>query len=87
MFIKRAAILFERGGVVEGTSYQAILDLGFQFGFTSGYICGFTDGHDNFIDRNTAAEIAKKSGQVPNNFSGPLYPEDLFPEKEYDCAS
>lgn len=87
MFIKRAAILFERGGVVEGQSYAGILDLGQRFGFTSGYVAGFTDSHDNFIDRNTAAKIAISAGQVPASFSGPLAPEDLLPETENDCAA
>lgn len=87
MFIKRAAMLFEHDGLVEGQSYSIILELARQFGFTSDHISGFIDGHDNFIDPTTAAEIAIKSGQVPSSFSGILQPEDLFPELENDCAS
>lgn len=87
MFIKRAAMLFELDGLVEGQSYSAILELAQQSGFTSEHISGFIDSHDNFIDGNTAADIAIKSGQVPRSFSGPLQPEDLVPERENDCAS
>lgn len=86
MFIKRAAILYERGGILEGTNYGNISMLAHKLGISSSYIFGYTDSSDNFIDRNQALEIAKAAGQLPENFEGPLFPEDLFPAGESDNA-
>lgn len=86
MFIKRAAILYEKGGILEGTNYGNISNLAHKLGITSGYIYGFTDSGDNFIDRNAALVIAKEAGQVGNDFVGPLYPEDIFGTQENDNA-
>lgn len=78
MFIKRAAILYRKGGIVEGTNYGKISTLAHKMGITSGYVYGFMDSSDNFIDRNAALTIAKAAGQVPEDFKGPLYPDDIF---------
>jgi len=78
MFIKRAAILYERGGVLEGTSYTNIVSLARRMGITGKSIYGFTDSSDNFVDRFKALEIAKQAKQVPQDYKGSLYPEDIF---------
>jgi hypothetical protein len=78
MFIKKAAILYEKGGILQGNSYGDITSLAHRLGITSGYVYGFVDSSDNFIDRNKALEIAKAAHQVPEDFDGPLYPEDIF---------
>lgn len=87
MFIKKAAILYEKGGIIEGYSYGTISSLAHKLGITSGYIFGYTDSSDNFIDRNKALEIAKAAGQIADDFAGPMYPEDLFSTGEIDGAS
>lgn len=86
MFIKRAAILYQRGGIVEGTNYGDIMSLSHKLGITSGYVLGYTDSSDNFIDRNQALVIAKEAGQLPKDFEGDLYPEDLFGIRDNDNA-
>jgi hypothetical protein len=80
MFIKKAAILYERGGIIEGTNYGDIEGLARRMGITSSHIYGFMDSSDNFIDRNQALDIAKAAKQIPEDFDGPMYPEDLFVE-------
>lgn len=87
MFIKNAAVRFENNIVVEGLNYASIFSLADELGVYSAYTPGFVDSHGNFIDRNVAADIAVEAGQVPDSFSAPLYPEDLLPEMENDCAS
>lgn len=86
MFIKRAAILYERGGILEGHSYGDIESLARRMGITSGHIYGYTDSSDNFIDRNQALEIAKTAGQLPEDFKGPMSPEDIFGNGEVESA-
>ena len=80
--ITRAAFLYERGGIVTGKSYPEVQAIGYRCGFTSGYMSGFVDDKGNFIDRNTALKEAIASGQLPENFAGPLTPEDLFGEDD-----
>lgn len=86
MFIKRAAILYEKGGILEGYNYGNISALAHKLGISSSYIFGYTDSSDNFIDRNQALVIAKAAKQLPEDFEGPLYPEDLFGSGESDNA-
>lgn len=78
MFIKRAAILYEKGGILEGRDYADIVNLSHKMGITGRSIYGFLDSGDNFIDRIQALEIAKSAKQVTKDFKGPLYPEDIF---------
>lgn len=78
MFIKRAAILYENGGIIEGHDYTQIVGLARKLGITGRSIYGFTDSSDNFIDRVKALEIAKTANQVPEDHKGSLYPEDIF---------
>lgn len=86
MYIKRAAILYNPGGIFEGSNYGEIESLARRLGITSTYILGYTDSSDNFIDRNTALKIAKEAGQLPEDFKGPMFPEDIFPQGETESA-
>lgn len=86
MFIKRAAILYTRGGILEGKSYGSIVSLAHRMGLTSTSMYGYVDSSDNFIDVYKATEIAKAAGQVPEDFKGTIAPEDLFGYPEDDNA-
>lgn len=86
MFIKNAAILYRRGELLQGKSYAKITNMAHRMGITSGYIYGYMDSSDNFIDRNQALVIAKAAGQVAEDFVGPLYPEDIFGVVEVENA-
>lgn len=78
MFVKRAAIFYERGGILEGYNYSHITGLANKLGITGRSLYGYLDSNDNFIDRIQALEIAKAAKQVPEDYEGPLHPEDIF---------
>jgi hypothetical protein len=82
MYITRAAILYQGGGIVEGKNYPEIIDLAHRFGFIGTYVSGYLTDRGDFIDRNKAMEVAIKSGQLPADFTGPLAPEDLWGEDD-----
>lgn len=83
MFVKRAAILYEDGEVFEGKDYPTIYNLARQLGAHGEGIRGFIDSSDNFINAETALELAKAAHQLPEDYAGELYPEDIFGGHEY----
>lgn len=85
MFIKRAAILFQKGGIVQGQDYNQILGIAHRFGFSGTYVSGWLDSSDNFVGGDVALQIAKDAGQVaPDHVK--LYPEDLWGDMERESV-
>jgi hypothetical protein len=81
MYIKHAAIKYPDGEVVSGFDrHYKIITLQHKFGVTTkeGCIQGFVDGSDNFLTREEAVPIAKAAGQIPQDFEGELYSEDIW---------
>ena len=83
-YIRRAAMIFQGGGMVEGQDYTQILSIAHRFGFTGTYVSGYLTSLGEFIDRNQAKEIAIKAGQLPADFLDKIQPKDLFGSNGYE---
>lgn len=81
MFIKYTAIKYPNGEVVSGFDrHYKIISLQAKFGISTkeGTVQGFVDSQDNFLTREEAVPIAKAAGQIPEDFEGTLYSEDIW---------
>lgn len=79
LFIKRAAIFYENGGIVEGKSYGQISSLARKIGFSGDRIYGYIDSSDEFLVEDAGIELARNAGQAGKECE---YPEDIFGEGE-----
>lgn len=80
-YIKHAAIKYPDGEIVSGFDrHYKIIALQSKLGISTHGDCiqGFVDGQDNFLTREEAVPIAKAAGQIPDNFEGELYSEDIW---------
>lgn len=83
MYIKHAAIMYTSGEVVSGFDrYHKIIRLQAMLGISTNSDCiqGFVDGSDNFLTPTEAKAVAITAKQIPKDFDGKLYPEDLWPD-------
>lgn len=82
MYIEYAAIKYPDGEIMTARRHYKIIQLQAKFGIRTGGDCvqGFLDTAGNFLTRDEAKEVAIKAGQVPADFQGTLYSEDIWPD-------
>lgn len=88
MYIEYAAIKYPNGEVMVGRRHYKIIAIQAKLGIktTSDSVQGFVDTMGNFLTREEAVPIAKASGQVPEDFEGLLYSEDLWADGTADMV-
>ena len=81
--ISCSAVKYPWGEVVSGFRHSDVMNFmaGMKRIITKvEYPQGFITNRGRFVGRHEAAEIARRSGQVPPDFSGELYSEDVWPD-------
>lgn len=82
MYVEYAAIKYPDGEIMTARRHYKIIALQAQFGIKTQGDCvqGFTDTAGNFLTRDEAKKVAIEAGQIPADFEGTLYSEDLWPD-------
>lgn len=82
MYIEYAAIKYPNGEIVKARRHYKIIHLQAKLGIKTQGDCiqGFVDTAGNFLTRDEARDVAIKAKQVPADFTGTLYSEDIWPD-------
>lgn len=82
LYLTDAAIMYPDGDIgIASRHYQVIrlkAQLGKKTDFSRGCIDGFVDNKGNFYNREEAKQVAINAEQIPKDFEGTLYSEDLW---------
>lgn len=84
MYITQAAIRYNGDEVLTAYRHYKIMHLQAKLGIKTEFghnaEDGFVTDTGQFVTRAEAKKIAIKSGQIPADFKGTLYSEDLWPD-------